>query len=331
MDREKASRKPFLLRPAGKAYLWGGNRLNDEFAKEINMAPLAETWECSTHPEGPSLVSGGEFDGQSLRDVLKNHPDYLGSHPNMKGELPILIKLIDANRDLSIQVHPDDDYAGEYEGGQFGKSEMWYVLDATEDAKLVYGLKNDETKDSIRSSIRDGSIERLVKKYPIRKNDVFFLEAGTIHAIGAGSLVAEIQENSDLTYRLYDYDRVDKNGCKRELHVEKALDVATLRAGMEPRQPMRVLNYRPGVATELLCRCKYFEVHRMLVNTENNRQIEYRADSLSFRVLLCISGGGRMDLGGEKIEIKMGDCIFIPADSIIVNLQGEMQFLDVRG
>ena len=122
--------KPFLLRPSGKDYIWGGKRLNDEFEKNIHMSPLAETWECSTHPAGPSWVVGGEFDGMELAQVLRTHPEYLGSHPNTNGELPILIKFIDADKDLSVQVHPDDDYAAAHENGQRGKTELWYVLDA---------------------------------------------------------------------------------------------------------------------------------------------------------------------------------------------------------
>ena len=121
---------PFMLKPCGKDYLWGGNRLNDDFSKNIDMKPLAETWECSTHPDGPSLAASGEYCGKNLREILKCHPEYLGSHPRTKNELPILIKLIDARQNLSVQVHPDDQYAMERENGQLGKTEMWYVLDA---------------------------------------------------------------------------------------------------------------------------------------------------------------------------------------------------------
>lgn len=324
---------PFLLRPTGKDYLWGGRRLNDEFSKNIDLEPLAETWECSTHPDGPSWVSGGEFDGQTLAHVLEQHPEFLGTHPDTKGELPILIKFIDAKKDLSVQVHPDDEYAQKYENGQLGKTEMWYVLDAAKDAHLVYGLRHDMDKESLRKSIADGTLEKHLQKVRIHKNDLFYIEAGTIHAIGAGALIAEIQESSNLTYRLYDYDRVDKNGKKRELHVEKALDVADLKSRSAPVQPMRVLKYRRGCASELLCRCKYFEVYRMLVNTEKCREmVDYRADSTSFRVLLCIHGCGSMLLEeGRALRFFQGDCIFFPADSQKVQIHGKAQFLDVKG
>ncbi len=323
---------PFLLKPCGKDYLWGGSRLKDDFSKEIDLAPLAETWECSTHPDGPSLIASGEHAGKTLREVLRCHPEYLGSHPLSKEELPILIKFIDAKEDLSVQVHPDDRYAKEKENGQSGKTEMWYILDAAKDAKLVYGLHHDSDKDRIRQSIENGAIEKYLQKIPVKKDDVFYIEAGTVHAIGAGILAAEIQENSNLTYRLYDYGRVDQHGNQRRLHVEKALEVASLRSSQEPRQPMRVLRYRQGCATELLCRCKYFEVHRMLVNTERCRQLAvYQTDGTSFHVLLCIKGCGSIYYGEEKsIRFFKGDCIFVPVHSVEIRIHADAQFLDVR-
>lgn len=322
---------PFLLKPSAKDYLWGGNRLNDEFAKGIDISPLAETWECSTHPDGPSYVASGWYKGLTLVDVLKAHPDFLGTHPKSDGELPILIKFIDAKKDLSVQVHPTDEYAIEKENGQLGKTEMWYVLDASKDASLVYGLQTTTEESVIRKAIEQGTVEQYLQKVPVKVDDVFFIEAGMIHAIGAGTLIAEIQENSNLTYRLYDYDRVDKNGKKRELHVDKALDVANLSGMSEPKQPLRVLKYRAGVASELLCRCKYFEVYRMIVNTEKRQIVHYRADSVSFRVLLCVNGCGTIRFEGETLDIYKGDCIFVPANSTELTIHGVMQFLDVRG
>lgn len=341
---------PFFLKPEGKDYLWGGSRLNDDFSKGIAMEPLAETWECSTHPDGPSSVAGGPFDKCLLRDVLQMHPEFLGTHPSGNGDLPILIKFIDANKDLSVQVHPDDAYAAEHENGQNGKVEMWYVLDAAKDASLVYGLRHSMTPDAVKDSIENGTLESHLQKIHVRKDDVFYVESGTIHAIGAGTLVAEIQENSNLTYRLYDYDRVGRDGRKRELHIEKALEVASLEACREPRQPMRVLQYRRGCATELLGRCRYFEVHRMLVNTERCREmVPYRSDSSSFRVLLCVDGCGCFSYSEDREESYLshresagyevreevlrfykGDCLFVPANSVEIRIHGRAQFLDVR-
>lgn len=324
--------KPFLLSPVGKDYLWGGNRLNDDFSKNIDMSPLAETWECSTHPDGPSVVASGEGKGRLLADILKEHPEYLGTHPHTRGELPILIKFIDAKQDLSVQVHPTDEYAAEHENGQLGKTEMWYVLDAVKGASLVYGFYHDVNKESIRSGIEDGAINKYLQKVAVNKDDVFFIESGTVHAIGAGVLIAEIQENSNLTYRMYDYDRVDKNGKKRVLHIEKALNVANLKGSSEPVQPMRVLRFYKGYATELLCRCKYFQVERMLLNTEVCREMaEFQTGSNSFQVLLCISGCGVLFWGnGCMLNFYKGDCIFIPADSVRFRLHGKAQMLKVN-
>ena len=324
-------REPIFLRPTGKDYLWGGTRLNDEFVKDIPMEPLAETWECSTHPDGPSYAVGGEFDGQSLAEILKAHPEFLGTHPERVEGLPILIKFIDAKRDLSVQVHPTDDFAAAHENGQRGKTEMWYVLDAAKNAKLVYGLNQDTDPEALRKSIENGTVEKHLQRVSIAKNDVFFIEAGTIHAVGAGALIAEIQESSNLTYRLYDYDRVDKNGQKRPLHVEKALRAANLQSSAAPRQPMRVLRYRPGCASELLCRCKFFEVYRMLINTERRQKVTYRADPMSFRVLLCVDGCGTIRFGGSIRNLYKGDCVFFPADSVEICLHGQLQLLDIRG
>ena len=323
--------KPFLLRPSGKDYLWGGRRLNDEFEKQIDLSPLAETWECSTHSDGPSYVIGGSFDGATLETVITDHPDYLGIRHKGAKTLPILIKFIDAKENLSVQVHPSDTFANEQENGQLGKTEMWYVLDAQKDAKLVYGLRRDSSSEELQKAIANGTIMKLLQKVPVKKGDLFFIEAGTIHAICAGTLVAEIQENSNLTYRLYDYDRTGIDGKKRELHIEKALQVANLKSSTEPKQPLRVLRYRKGMASELLCRCKYFEVYRMIINTERRQIVHYRADEISFRVLLCVNGCGIIRFENEEIIFYKGDCIFVPADSVTLSIHGQAQFLDVRG
>ncbi|MCD7836953.1 MAG: class I mannose-6-phosphate isomerase [Lachnospiraceae bacterium] len=324
--------KPFLLKPVGKDYLWGGTRLKTDFGKQLPQKPLAETWECSTHPDGPSMVAGGQFAGWTLARVLREHPEYLGTHPASGNELPILIKLIDADKNLSVQVHPDDEYARLNENGSLGKSEMWYVLDAAEDARLVYGFKHNMDRDTLRRSLQEGTLEKHLRMVNIKKDDVFFIEAGTVHAIGAGALIAEIQESSNLTYRLYDYGRVDKNGKPRELHIDKALDVARLESSIEPRQPMRVLKYRPGCAVEMLCRCKYFQTERMLLNTET-ASVTIRAEINSFQVLLCVDGEGALyntETTGECIAFRKGDCIFIPADSAELRLKGRAQLLKVE-
>jgi len=331
--------EPIRLSPAGKDYLWGGKRLKTEYGKKIRMTPLAETWECSTHPDGLCTVADGSYKGMTLAQVLKDHPEYIGTHPDMRadkpGELPILIKFIDAAADLSVQVHPGDSYARRYEQGSRGKTEMWYVLDAAEGARLVYGLSHDSDPDTIREAIGSGRLSEHLQYVPISANDVFYVKAGTIHAIGAGALIAEIQENSNITYRLYDYDRKDKDGNKRPLNIDRALEVADLKRAGAPVQPMRVLRYEPGVARELLCRCRYFEVQRMLVNAPVDKGISYGSDSLSFRVLLCIDGEGGIRYGtgsnAVSVDITKGDCIFIPADSVSMRIFGRLQLLDICG
>ena len=324
-----------MLSPAGKDYLWGGERLKKEYGKKLDMSPLAETWECSTHPDGPSIVRDGMYKGLTLTEVLREHPEYTGTHPDVRedrpGELPILVKLIDAGKDLSVQVHPDDEYAYVHEGGSRGKTEGWYVLDAAPDASLIYGLEFDLDPDSIRKYAAEGRMNDCLHRVPVKKDDVFYIKAGTIHAIGAGTLIAEIQENSNVTYRLYDYDRRDKDGNKRPLHMDKALDVACLDKLPDPVQPMRVLKYEPGVARELLFRCRYFEVHRMLINADTDSAIAYKADELSFRVLLCVDGEGCVDDSIDIRRLGKGDCMFIPADSVPLRLYGKLQLLDICG
>lgn len=344
---EQGTNKPFLLRPAAKDYLWGGQRLNDDFSKSIPLNPLAETWECSTHPDGSSVVASGEFAGMTLTEVLISHPEFLGTHPSsvyhteehLDNPLPILVKFIDAKKDLSIQVHPSDDYARIHENGQLGKTEMWYVIDAEPGSRLVYGFKESVTTEQVSAGAADGSIENLLQYVDVHKGDVFFIEPGTVHAIGRGILLAEIQESSNLTYRLYDYGRTDKNGHMRELHITKALDVVNLERSVSPRQPIRKLSYKPGVASELIGRCKYFEVERILINTERIRSmVSVASTSESFEVLLCIDGCADMfgagDSGdghtGSFLNIFKGDCVFIPADSEPLKLHGRTEFLRIR-
>lgn len=324
---------PFMLKPAAKDYLWGGTRLNDDFGKEIKKYPLAETWECSTHPAGQSTIASGPYTGLLLGNALASHPEWLGSHSlqTTQGvpELPILLKLIDAKQNLSIQVHPNDEYALVHEGCR-GKTEMWYVLAAKPGTELVYGFNQDMDMEQIRRAINEGTIEKYLNHVPVFKDDLFYIEAGTVHAIGVGALVAEIQESSDITYRLYDYGRVDKNGKQRVLHINKALEVANKKASNSPRQPMRVLKYKNGCASELLTRCKYFQVERMLLNTEIHRELtDFQTDSYSFHVLLCIEGCGVLFGEGFMINFFKGDCIFVPAECIPFRLHGKAQLLNV--
>ena len=321
---------PFLLQPAVKDYLWGGRRLNDDFSKHVASDVVAETWECSTHPDGVSIVASGEWMGRPLDGLLKEHPEYLGEHANGATELPVLVKLIDADRDLSVQVHPDDEFAREHENGQNGKTEMWYVMDADPDSRIAYGLHHTIGREEFRAAIGRGTVERYLQMVPARKNDLFFIRPGTIHAIGAGCLVAEIQQSSNLTYRLYDYDRTDRNGNKRPLHIDKGLAVANLNAMPEPRQPMRLLRYAGGTASELLCRCRYFQVSRVLVNTEEKRsEARFRVTPESFEIFLFLNGCGTMSCGDSMLQFYKGDCVFVPAGAPEIQLHARTEFLRI--
>lgn len=314
------------LKPEGKDYLWGGTRLREEYGKDIPLTPLAETWECSVHPDGLSVVVNGINAGRTLADVLAEHPEYMGSKIPEGGEFPILVKFIDAKQDLSVQVHPDDAYARQYEH-QNGKTEMWYVLDATEDASLIYGFEHPVTEEILRKAVETETLGKHLHKVKVRKGDLYYVPAGTVHGIGAGTLVAEIQESSNVTYRVYDYDRVDKHGNKRELHFDQAIKVMDMTVAPDVRQKARMVRYYPGCAREILCRCKYFETERIQVATD----CEFSVLDTSFQVLLCLGGTGKVSAPqGETVEFVKGDCLFIPAGMGRCRITGETELLKVR-
>lgn len=316
---------PMLLRPAEKDYLWGGTRLKTDYGKRTELVPLAETWECSTHPDGPSVVAAGVFAGQTLSKVLRKHPEFLGTRVRTKGELPILVKLIDAAQDLSLQVHPDDAYARHHEG-QNGKTEFWYVLDAKPGASLVCGFAHAVTKRQLQEGIRTGHLNKHLQRVPVHRGDVFYIPAGTIHALGAGILVAEVQESSNVTYRVYDYDRVDKQGHRRPLHFDKAAEVLDMRPGADIRQRPRLVRYFPGCSRETLCRCEYFEVERIQVSTS----CVLSGMDASFRVLLCVEGGGSVETHAGAIRFEKGNCVFLPAQQGEVQIKGTATVLSVH-
>ncbi len=313
---------PMRLAPAGKDYLWGGTRLIEEYGKQLNLKPLAETWECSTHPDGPSVVMSGEYAGETLDAVIRRHPKLLGTKFRGQRELPILVKFIDAHRDLSVQVHPDDAYARAHEG-QNGKTEFWYVLDAEEGAQIVYGFEHAMTMRQLKDAAQRGTFEKHLQKVPVKRGDTFYIPAGTVHAIGAGVLLVEVQENSNVTYRLYDYDRVDKDGHKRELHFEKAVEVLNMRPGSQARRFPRMVRFMRGCAREALCRCPYFEVERI--------QIKGKMDLLAltdtFQTLLCTEGLVHIR---DSMSLNKGMCVFVPAGTGRLKMQGDGVLLRVQ-
>lgn len=322
------SLQPLMLTPTGKDYLWGGERLKKEYDKEIELTPLAETWECSAHPDGPSFVAGGEFDGMSLLEVIEKHPEYLGTKCDPERGFPILVKFIDAAKDLSVQVHPSDEYAYSHENGQSGKTEMWYVLDAKEDARIVWGFEHPVTKEMLAQNIADGSLRNDLHYVPVHMGDVFLIKSGTVHAIGAGIVLVEIQESSNLTYRLYDYNRRDKDGKLRDLHFDKAVDVLNMQPIGNTKHHSRFVRYFYGCSREILCRCKYFETERIQVT----KGFSFSVMEQSFQTLLCIEGEGGLETedNNRPLRFKKGSCIFLPARLGRCHVIGECVLLKVR-
>ncbi len=317
------------LAPAGKDYLWGGERLKTQYNKKLDFSPLAETWECSVHPDGQSVVSGGEYGGRTLASVLEEHPEYLGAKALSRGQgtLPVLVKFIDAAKDLSVQVHPDDAYAMLHENS-YGKSEMWYVLEAEPGAKVICGFEHNVTAPQLFKAAADGKLARHLHHVPAQKGDVFYIPAGTVHAIGAGVIVAEIQESSNLTYRLYDYNRLGKDGRPRALNMDKALQVLDMKAVGTIVPKERNIRYYAGCAREVLCRCKYFEAERIRLQT----RFEFSVYDTSFQIILCVDGSGEICNveGGTAVPFMKGDCLFLPADAGRFEVSGKAELLKVR-
>ena len=221
--------EPIFLQGICKDYLWGGNRLREEFGKESDADKIAESWELACHKDGSSILTSGSDAGLNLREYLdKNGTAVLGTNCADCTTVPVLIKLIDAKQDLSIQVHPDDDYAMRVEG-EAGKTEMWYIVDAAPHAALYYGLKQEVTKAEFEQRIHDQTLTEILNRVEVKPGELYFIPSGTLHAIGAGILLAEIQQNSNTTYRVYDYGRRGADGKLRPLHIAKALDVTNLR------------------------------------------------------------------------------------------------------
>jgi len=311
------------LNPVGKDYLWGGTKLREKYNKKIDITPLAETWECSTHKDGLSVIANGIYMGQTLKDVLKSHPEYMGE--DRAGELPVLVKLIDAAKDLSIQVHPNDEYAERCEN-ELGKNEMWYVLEAEEGATLVYGFEHNVTKEQICRAIKTGKLEKHLHREPVHKGDVFYIPSGTVHGIGKGIIVAEIQQSSNVTYRLYDYNRTDKHGEKRELHIEKALDVLNMSSYWGKISHIRELHCTPHMLEQTLCRTKYFTVERLCINGEVSLPLR----SGSFHIFLCTDGKLTLNENtAEPLTVQKGDCLFIPNGIEEVSLKGAAEILKI--
>ena len=294
------------LYPVCKDYLWGGNKLKESYGKECSFAPCAESWELSFHPDGKTKLC----DGKTLEESLTS--EELGTNILDFPFFPVLIKLIDAQKNLSIQVHPSDDYAQRNENS-FGKTEMWYVVEATAGAGIYLGFRRDVTKEEYESAIRENTLTELLNFYPVQAGDCYFIPAGTVHAIGAGCLICEIQQNSNLTYRVYDYGRRDKNGNLRELHIDKAMLVTDFKKFEPKKFPDHIL----GIS-------KYFNAQKIVVDGD----VSLKASEKSFHCITCIGGDGQIN--GEKI--RRGDSFFVPAGFGTYPLTGNMTviFTDIR-
>ena len=369
------------IHPACKQYLWGGEKLIREYGISSPKTPLAEAWVLSAHPDGDSRISfsdmvrfsegtasseGAEFseetasseggffsEGESFADYLKSHPDAVGSLGKAFPFFPTLIKLIDAKKALSIQVHPDDGFALSREG-QYGKTEMWIVLEREEGAFLYFGFQKDYTEGEIRRAIEEENFPFLLCKVMVEPGDVFFIPAGTVHAIGAGILLAEVQQNSNLTYRVYDYGRKDAQGNTRELHVEKALEVmdrkqlSAYRQEVFKKQGTKAAG--KNVYLERIGSCEYFTVDRLFL--EDNAFYSGKLTKESFLSLLVLEGEGVLTVEtkhakekhpdgspeykeetysskGQKSKcfVKKGESYFLPAEEGQWSLKGTGKFL----
>lgn len=288
---------PLKFVPVTKQIIWGGTRLSREYGKGAPGEKIAESWELTCRDDGDNIISGGEYDGKLFSEYLKDNPNAVGT--KYKGDrFPLLIKLIDAEADLSIQVHPDDKYAKAHTT-DLGKTEMWYIVDAAPDAHIIYGMKEKYPRDVVEKAIAGGTLETLMNYVPVKKGETYFIPSGTVHAICRGILIAEIQQNSNITYRVYDYNRRQPDGSLRKLHIEDALNVL---GEVDPSD----VPYESG--GDVIAKCRYFTVHKY-----SDTEKELVADGGSFIHLLTVDGDATVLQGGEKYALSRGEGLFIPA------------------
>ncbi len=316
----------FRLQPAFKDYLWGGTRLKTDFGFETDLDPVAEGWMLSCHKDGQNVICNGDFRGKTLSEALSALGEAaLGTHCRGRHEFPILIKLIDAKQNLSVQVHPDDAYARRVEG-EPGKTECWYILDCTDGAELIYGFQKSIDRAEFRRRIADNTFLEVVNHVKVHKGDFFFIEAGTLHAIGGGILLAEIQQNSNTTYRVYDYGRVGADGKPRALHTEKALDVTVTTPPARAGRPEGEKEQFDGYTRQLLTACGLFTVREI----EVTRAYEGLADETSFVSLLITEGEGRLQAENEAFDLKKGDSLLLTANSGAFRICGQLKLIETR-
>jgi mannose-6-phosphate isomerase len=307
--------QPLFLKPVFKERIWGGTALATQFGYDIPTDQTGECWAISAHTNGPSVVENGPFAGMSLNELWKKQPELFGN-PN-EAVFPLLTKILDANADLSVQVHPEDGYAKVHENGDLGKTECWYILDCKEGADMIFG-HNAKTKEELIQQINKGKWNELLRRVNIKPGDFFYVPSGTIHALCVGTLVLETQQSSDTTYRVYDYDRRDDEGNLRELHLEKAIDVTTVPhhvTGVTPR-----VEERKNVAVTTFVESEFFSVYKWDIQgkatfSEDNRYL----------LVSVINGEGALLHVGEPYSLKKGMHFILPAGFGSFELDGNIE------
>ena len=310
--------KPIKLAPVFKEIIWGGNRLKEEYNKKSDLSNIAESWELTARPDGMNTIVGGEYNGMTLEEYIKENGESVVSNIPQPF-FPLLIKFIDAQDNLSVQVHPDDEY-GLANANSLGKTEMWYIIDAKPGAQLVYGLKPNVTNDDFKKAIENGKVEEMLNYVDVKKGDVFFIPSGLVHAIGSGILLAEIQQNSNITYRVYDYNRVGKDGKPRELHVNDALNVIVNRNQDEIDKIRFSTNVKNN---NTLASCEYFNVEKLNIDG----YCEFSTNAESFASLLCLDGKGEIVFNDKIFSFEKGDSYFIPANLGNFSISGKLEII----
>ena len=309
------------LQPVFKEIVWGGNRLKDDYGFKSDLNNIAEAWMLCARNDGDNVIVNGEYAGKSFTEFVMNNKELLGKKGAEYEEFPLLIKFIDAKADLSVQVHPDDEYARVHENS-YGKTEAWYILDCDEGAELIYGFNKELTPEEFRKSIEENTFLDYVNKVKVKKGDVFFISAGTLHAIGSGILLAEVQQNCNTTYRVYDYNRM-VDGKPRELHVEKALDVTNTvpptRNGDADGEPEAFEN----ATHQALCSCEFFKMETIDVKGEHTILV----DNESFVSVLILEGNGTLTDKTQTLQVNAGDSFFVPANCGDITFNGEFKAL----
>ena len=309
---------PIKLNSVCKEIIWGGNRLKNEYNKASTLNNIAESWELTVRDDGMNTICGGEFDGLTMEEYINKNGFSVVTNKEMD-RFPLLIKFIDAEDNLSIQVHPDDEY-GMKTANSLGKTEMWYIIDAKPGARLVYGLKDGYTVDMLKEAIENNTVENTLNYVPVKKGDVFFIPSGLVHAIGAGILLAEIQQNSNITYRVYDYNRKGKDGKPRELHVSDALNVIVNRTQSEIEKIQFSTNVKNDTS---LASCKYFKVDKFNIY----KACEFSTNVESFNSVLCLDGDGYIEYQDNIFPLTKGDSYFIPAEIGKYSVNGNVEII----